>query len=323
MAFFKYKLFMKSLSFICIFFIILFLYLHIVFYLKTSNDIDIYGLDEFNADKLNDMCNLRQPIVSSIPSNYQQNINLETYFDHDIYVSKESQTNVPLKLKLKALDSLLKSDPKYYSKNNFEFLERTGLLEQVKLYNGLFSPFTEKRMYNIDYDMIIGAYLCTTNLCYETSYRNYIYVNEGNISLKLVLPECADLLHKINNYSELKFMSPFNLWNIQKEYTYNYNKLKIVNVTLQKGDFIFIPNYWWYTIQFNEKSTLLFYKYMTFMNFVSIFPHYVLHKLQQQNTKIKIHKNITQTKNEPSVTNTEDSKNNKTEKLIKKLSEKK
>jgi hypothetical protein len=314
---------MKSLSFICIFFIILFLYLHIVFYLKTSNDIDIYELDEFNADKLNDMCNLRQPIVSSIPQHYQQHIDLNTYSEHDVLVSKESQTYVPLKLKLKALDSLLKSDPKYYSKNNHEFLENTGLINQIKIYNELFSPFKEKRMYHIDYDMIIGAYLCTTNLSYEVSYRNYLYVSEGNISLKLVLPECTDLLHKVNNYNELKFVSPFNLWNIQKEYTYNYNKLKIINVTLQKGDFIFIPNYWWYTIQFNEKSTLLLYKYMTFMNFVSIFPHYVLHKLQQQNTKIKIYKNITpHTNNEPSSANNENNADDKNKKLTKKLSKK-
>ena len=46
-----------------IFCIVLFIYIHICFYLKTSDDLEVYEIEQFSKSKLEDICDLRQPVV--------------------------------------------------------------------------------------------------------------------------------------------------------------------------------------------------------------------------------------------------------------------
>ena len=54
---------MKYLITIFIFFILLFLYLHIQYHLKTSNDLEIYTIEQPSKEKLEEICDLRQPVI--------------------------------------------------------------------------------------------------------------------------------------------------------------------------------------------------------------------------------------------------------------------
>ena len=53
------KLFFQFL----IFLLVLFFYLHIYYHLKTSNDLELYTIEEPSKDKLEEVCNLRQPVL--------------------------------------------------------------------------------------------------------------------------------------------------------------------------------------------------------------------------------------------------------------------
>ena len=46
-----------------VFCLVLFIYLHIQFHLKTSNDLEVYELDMASKDKLDEICDLRQPVI--------------------------------------------------------------------------------------------------------------------------------------------------------------------------------------------------------------------------------------------------------------------
>lgn len=46
-----------------VFCLVLFLYLHITFHLKTSNDLEVYEIEDASKDKLEEICNLRQPVI--------------------------------------------------------------------------------------------------------------------------------------------------------------------------------------------------------------------------------------------------------------------
>ena len=46
-----------------VFLIVLFLYIHIFFHLKTSDDLDIYDIETPSKDKLEEICDLRQPVI--------------------------------------------------------------------------------------------------------------------------------------------------------------------------------------------------------------------------------------------------------------------
>ena len=50
----------------CIFCLVLFLYIHIQFHLKTGEDLEIYEIDDPSKDRLEEICNLRQPVLFKI-----------------------------------------------------------------------------------------------------------------------------------------------------------------------------------------------------------------------------------------------------------------
>jgi len=51
---------MKIIISFFIFCIVLFIYLHVHFQLRTSDDLEVYELDEASKNKLEEICDLRQ-----------------------------------------------------------------------------------------------------------------------------------------------------------------------------------------------------------------------------------------------------------------------
>ena len=54
---------MKTIISIIIFCVVLFFYLHLLYHLKTSDDLELYTIDNPSKDKLEEICNLRQPVT--------------------------------------------------------------------------------------------------------------------------------------------------------------------------------------------------------------------------------------------------------------------
>ena len=50
-----------------IFCVVLFLYLHVHFHLKTSDDLEVYEIEQPSKDKLR-ICDLRQPVIFDYPN---------------------------------------------------------------------------------------------------------------------------------------------------------------------------------------------------------------------------------------------------------------
>ena len=65
-----------------------------------------------------------------------------------------------------------------------------------------------------------------------------------------------------------------------------------MDVTLEKGQIIHIPAYWWYSIEYEKISSVCSFKYRTFMNVLAISPHLFLTMLQGQNIKRNIAKKV-------------------------------
>ena len=60
-----------------------------------------------------------------------------------------------------------------------------------------------------------------------------------------------------------------------------------MEVTLQEGDIIYIPAYWWYSIKFDNVGSLCEFKYRTYMNTLAISHHICLCFLQRSNVQRK------------------------------------
>jgi len=123
-----------------------------------------------------------------------------------------------------------------------------------------------------------------------------LMVTEGNIKIKLSQPKSSKYLYQQKDYENFEFMSPINPWNVQSQYKADFDKIKCLDISLTKGQIIYIPAYWWYSIEFGNETSVITFKYKTYMNAVAILPNLIMKFLQSQNVKRNNVKQLTMEK---------------------------
>ena len=303
---------MQSVFAVLIFCVVLFLYLHIYFHMKTSNDLEVYEIDQPSKDKLEEVCDLRQPVMFDYANDrLMESCTLQAMrsaygaFDVRLRNVKDTAdeadaTDPYVPLTLHAVADAFRSDKesRYITENNNDFLEETGLVKTFK-YNDAFlrPPMVSKCLY----DVMCASPGTQTPLRYELNYRNYYLVTQGSVKIRLIAPHASKYLYPVADYDNFEFRSPVNPWSVQPEYRADFDKLKTMDVELRAGQIIYIPAYWWCSMQFPassaaSSSTMCCFKYRTYMNTVSILDKICMWMLQQQNVKRDaIEKKITNT----------------------------
>jgi|TARA_B110000858_G_scaffold114334_1_gene130636 hypothetical protein len=261
--------------------------------LKTSNDLEVYTIEKPSKETLEEICNIRQPVVFEFKNNrLLESCNLanldDNYGAFDIQVrdvtNKDDNSELYLPFLLKEAINIFGDDKneKYISEKNQDFLKETGAIKNYN-YNDAFlrPPLVSKCIY----DFMTGSVGSKTPLRYNINYRNFYYNTSGRINIKLIPPSSSKYLNPVKDYDNFEFRSPVNVWNVQQEYKADFDKVKVLDVTLNKGEIIFIPAYWWYSIEYETVSSICAFKYRTFMNSLAISPEIVLYMLQGQNIK--------------------------------------
>ena len=285
---------------IFIFCLVLFLYLHIQYHLKTSDDLEVYTIERPSKETLEEICNIRQPVIFEFHNDrLLESCNLASLDDNygafDIQVrdvtNKDDNTELYLPFLLKEAINIFSQDKseKYISEKNQDFLKETGAVKNYT-YNDAFlrPPLVSKCIY----DFMTGSVGSKTPLRYDLNYRNFYYVTSGKINIKLIPPHNSKYLYPIKDYDNFEFRSPVNVWDIQTEYKADFDKVKVLDVSLSKGEIIYIPAYWWFSIEYEKISSICAFKYRTFMNYLAISPEIVLSMLQGQNIKRDIVKKV-------------------------------
>jgi hypothetical protein len=281
-----------------IFCVILFLYLHIQFHLKTGDDLEIYEIEQASKDRMEEICDLRQPvifdfenekIIQSANTSYIQNnyhafeVKIRNANDSDY--SSEIYIPLPLHSAKKLFDEDKTSS--YFSENNSEFLEETGVIKHMQYNDEFIRP---PMVSNCNYDIMMGSDGTKTPFRYEINYRNFFLITEGKAIVKLAPPHSSKYLYPVRDYENFEFRSPVNPWKVQAQYSADFDKMKCLEVTLTPGKTINIPAYWWYSIQFEKDTCIACFRYRTYMNNAAIVPHIALHALQLQNVKREVAK---------------------------------
>ncbi len=276
---------------IAIFSIILFIYLHVFFHLKTSNELELYEIELPSKDKLHEICDLKQPVMFKFDNTYlNTNLGLQllksSYGSFDVNVREvddnegELYFQLPLNIATKLFAD--EKEKKYYLEKNADFLKETRLLKHFQSVDELLRP---TMVSECNYDLLVGTNNANTCLQYSLDNRNFFYVCEGSITVKLIPPNYSKYLHTENDYTNFEFRSKINPWNVDKSYHIDYNKSHSFDVNVSQGQILFIPNYWWYSIKLHEDSNVLKFTYKTYMNHISIIPQLCLSFLQQSNVK--------------------------------------
>ena len=283
----------KILIGLFMFILILFIYIHIYFQLKTSNDLEIYEIDQASKDKIEEICDIRQPVIFDFNSekiiqysNKSYILNNYNAFEIKVRNTKDTKydNEILIPLPLHSANTLFTEDKSgiYFSENNSEFLQETGIIKHFQYNDEFLRPYMVS---NCNYDIMMGSQNTITPFRYELNYRNYFLITEGSIQIKLTPPKNSKYLYPVYDYENFEFRSPINAWNPQKQYIADFDKVKCLEITLSVGQTIQIPAYWWYSFKFTKNSSVSCFRYRTYMNNIAISPHILLYALQIQNIK--------------------------------------
>ena len=265
---------------IVIFLIILMIYLHIFYHLKKSNELEIYEITFTTKENLDNICKLRQPVVFNYDLNLvecERKYLIDTFPDKEINL-KNIISNDSVPLKLSESIQLIDNDTKgsYYSEKNKQFLDETIIDKIKKREKDIIPIFTCCSMY----DILFGANNSYTPLQYDINYKNYLYISEGTVKIRFTPPVNEKYLDIFIDYETMDITSRINVWKKT-----NIENVKFIDIVVEKGNMIYIPPYWLYSIQFIETSTIISFKYRTYMNLLAILPHLFIQMLQLQNIK--------------------------------------
>ena len=292
---------MKVFLTVIIFSIVLFLYIHMHFHLNTSDDLEVYTIENVSKDRLEEICNLKQPVLFDYKNeNLLDTVNIgkmeEMYGAFDVnfrnITDKDKESEIYLPILLSEVVKLFqnKLNNKIIIENNNEFLKETGLVKVFR-YN---DSFLRPPLVSIcKYDFMSGSEESYTPLRYNISHRNFYLVTAGKIKIKLIPPSNGKYLQKENDYDIFEFGSPVDPWNVQDIYKPEFDKVKVLDLEMERGQIINIPPYWWYSIKYEKVSSICVFKYRTYMSTVSILPNLLMGLLQQQNIKREIANKIT------------------------------
>ena len=147
---------MRVILNLLIFCLVLFIYLHVYYHLKISSELEIYELDNLDKSKIEETCNLRQPVLFTMSNDLLTNIFshksiMNDFAIFDVKIRKWEENNdecqyIPLKISL--VDKLFaKKTSGYYSEKNQEFLEESGLIKHIRQNDDIFKPYLKMSQY--------------------------------------------------------------------------------------------------------------------------------------------------------------------------------
>lgn len=288
---------MKAILNLLIFCLVLFVYVHVYFHLKTCDDLEVYEIFQPSKEKLEEVCDMRQPVMFDYPNEEllkvcTRNTIQNTYGAFEVKIrnlnvttKEEEELYIPLTFTKAHIAIKEDTQKKYLVEKNSEFLEETAMIKMFKYNDAFVRP---NMVSNCIYDIMIANKGVHTPFRYEVNYRNYFMTTEGSVCIKLAPPKSQKYLYHIADYENFEFSTPINPWEVQKQYAGDFEKIKCLEVHLKQGTMIYIPAFWWYSIEFGESSTVAVFKYRTFMNNIAIFPKLAMRLLQNQNVKRQI-----------------------------------
>jgi len=289
---------MDFTSFI-VFIIVLFVYLHLTYQWKRSEDLEVYEMDYESNTQLQEVCDVKQPVLfdfKCVSPEFFENINLNHLLEQgthqDICVKDCNDYNTQscvdsIVLPLKTAYPLLKSDPASHliAEGNEDFLEESSFIKHYQSYvdEYLKPSFTVRTTY----DLCMGSKKSHTPFRYHTHSRHYCIVATGTIHVKMSPWKSAKHLHPIHDYENYEFFTNVNPWDFSED------KIKFLEFEVQEGYVLYIPQYWWYSIQYDSYDTIVCTAtYNTTMNMVANMKHWILYFFQQQNIQQKTMKTL-------------------------------
>lgn len=262
---------------IILFFIVLFLYIHIQYQYKRGDDLEIYEYEYTSPKALQDICQYKQPVLFylQLPStselsplehlnvidNREFNNNSITDVDH-ITLSNRSARGI--------IDTDTKSV--FYSCRNDQHLNADWNEWFSSLDSFLKPPFCIYR----HYDVIYGSRKTQTTSLYHLESHSFLCNTKSTVRVKMCPWKYESIIKPIYDYINYEWWSDINL--------FTDKRIKTLEFIIKPGGVLYLPPYWFYSLEFQDTNCeLALLKYTTGANALAHVNHIALHKLQEQN----------------------------------------
>jgi hypothetical protein len=252
------------LSSVIIFVIVLLFYLHLMSQFKTSEDLEIYETDYVSNRELDEICNLRQPVLFEFKSHFpdMEGTNGSLPLTAE-WSSAPSAQNPPCSIVVNVRDTtetetirlpfesaltLMKTDKnsRFTSENNSSI----PINEITRLDAFLKPPWVVHETT----DVIFGSNGATTPLQYHTNHRTFMCVRSGYIRVKMTP-------YKSRKYAGAKTIPD----NPNKKMAENETdeRMRFLEFDVQSGYVLYVPSRWYYSIQLFDDAQVCGITYNT------------------------------------------------------------
>jgi hypothetical protein len=241
------------------------------------------------------LCSLKQPFVFfrkqtfTIPSLHENRQSI-TLKDSSDYYSNDDDNNTAthytsgISIMCKTACSLMNMDERglYFSENNDQFLDESGLLEEMKSLDNEIEPvhtMTRK------YDLLLGSKNVCTPLRYHTNTCQFLYVHTGKVQIKLASWKYTKYVNQTKDFFAYDFRSPLHVWDFsEKKNTEKYllDNIPFIEFEVTENSILYLPPHWWYSICYNTSDAILFhYTYSTMVNSLAFLTDISHHYIKQ------------------------------------------
>jgi hypothetical protein len=283
---------MNGWIYVVLFFVILFIYIHIQHELKTGTELEVYEYEYVSKGSLQETCQLKQPFIFSYEFP-RENGSLETLSQllvkdiRDITELPESQNHVNMiSLGYESAKGLLYTDQKsvfYSHRNGSAIYKESNWTQWFQTLDHILKPpfcvYTE-------YDVIYGSRKTHTTPIFHRESHVFLYIppesNTASVRIRL-LPNKRTTQVK-HDYIHYEFWSNMDLYDGRFESKPN----QALDIFLKPNQVLFVPPHWMYSIEFQSRENeIIMVKYHTGANMLANIKHMCMYFLQQQNIEEK------------------------------------
>jgi hypothetical protein len=274
-------------------------YVHLQFQYKKKEDLEIYEMDYLSNANLQEVTDLKQPVFFSLEGtdslfaalhpDLQEEVVVKDVGDYhrSSSLSREKDGKDVIKetavigiaLSFSSAYGLMDSDPKhvFYSENNGTFLEETDILSS-------FQKFASKigTSWSVQnrYDLLFGSPKVTMPWKFHTSSQRFLVVSPGaGVRVKMTPWKSRKYMDVVYDYEA------FDFWARSVQET----NMKCLDFDLKPGQVLYIPPYWFYSVEFlsegpptnhtdrtnqSQISFLASFTFVTPMNTIANLDHY-------------------------------------------------
>ena len=292
---------MTDYLFYIVFFLCLFLYLHISVHYRKGEDLELFETDYVSPEALSESCQSLQPLlvlgvrgVGSLP-NVQQLTDGNGSYEaclrdmRDFLPSSCSSSRdggvggiagddlvaglKPVCLPMSGILNILSSnveEGRYISEGNSEYLEEAGVYKKVRHWGeDRFAP-----SYNVwtKLDVWMGNKGAFTPLRVHRFYRQYLVPRgPGVLTVKMTPWKSRKYLHAVRDDMMLETLSPIVPWGVPREdQKDSRSRLKFLEFVVKEGNVLYIPPFWWYSVEFSGPNMAVYsYTYVSVMNWLA------------------------------------------------------